>query len=275
MNPDSKIRLSFYTYSYTDRLEMPVVAALERIAKTGYQGIDVSGTHGKSEDPRSVTPELRRLTKDTAERLGLRVEAVITHAELTTTLAGDHPLDLEGSIDLAVELAAPVVTFHMGGPPPDQDQGHATWRRVVRYLTKAVRHAEARHVKLAVDGIWPTWVVDSPTRFLEMCDEVKSTEFGVNFDPSYLRIIGLDPVEVAEQWRSRIFHGHCKDHVGKYPNWEHRIPGQGEMDYDRVVAGLAKTGFAEAIAVETFTDMPFETACDVGYATLAKARDAE
>ena len=48
------MRLAFYTYSYTDRLEMPVEACLERIDHLGYAGIDGSGTHGTSEDPASV-----------------------------------------------------------------------------------------------------------------------------------------------------------------------------------------------------------------------------
>jgi sugar phosphate isomerase/epimerase len=72
-------------------------------------------------------------------------------------------------------------------------------------------------------------------------------------------------------WKERIVHGHLKDHVGRYPTWQHRIPGQGEMDYGRVVAGLKEIGFRAAIAIETFTDMKFETACDVGYKTLSAA----
>ena len=60
------MRLAFYTYSYTDRLNMRIEPALEKIAATGYDGIDISGTHGPSADPHSVTPELRTLTRATA-----------------------------------------------------------------------------------------------------------------------------------------------------------------------------------------------------------------
>ena len=51
------MRLGFYTYSYTDRQRMPIGQCLERIARTGYSGIDVSGTDGPSADPRSVSAE--------------------------------------------------------------------------------------------------------------------------------------------------------------------------------------------------------------------------
>ena len=54
------MRLAFYTYSYTDRLGMPLELALEKLAVAGYDGIDISGTHGPSADPLSVTSDLRR-----------------------------------------------------------------------------------------------------------------------------------------------------------------------------------------------------------------------
>ena len=110
------MRLAFYTYSYTDRLEMPLEPALEKIAATGYDGIDISGTHGPSADPRSVTPELRAQTRSIADRLGLTIEAVITHANLANSLFTDEPLDLKGSVDLAVDVGAPLVVFHMAVP---------------------------------------------------------------------------------------------------------------------------------------------------------------
>lgn len=265
------MRLAFYTYSYTDRLDQPIVPTLERIAATGYDGIDVSGTHGRSDDPKSFTAERRKLTRETCRRLGLSVEAVITHASLTNSLFTDKPLDLKGTVDLAVDVGAPVVTFHMGGPADDQEKRKEAWRRVVEYLKDAIGYAAKKEVYLASDGIWPEWIVDTPASLLELCEEVGSPYMSVNFDPCYLTLMGLDPVAVARQWRDRIVHGHLKDHVGMYPKWEHRIPGQGEMDYDRVVQGLKEIDFQRAIAIECFTNMPLEEACDVGYRTLATA----
>ena len=85
------MRLAFYTYSYTDRLKMPIATCLQRVARAGYSGIDVSGTFGRSEDPASFDAARRRAMRETAEKLGLRIEAVITHAPLTDTLAGMKP----------------------------------------------------------------------------------------------------------------------------------------------------------------------------------------
>jgi sugar phosphate isomerase/epimerase len=264
------MKLSFYTYSYTDRLQLPVVDCFAHIAKAGYAGIDESATFGASDDPRSVTSERHQLLRDTARRQGLSVEAVVTHAELTTTIARKQPLDLQGTADLAVDLEASLVTFHLGGPAPDHAD-EALWRNVVAVIRAAVRAAAARHVSLVVDGIWPTWIVNSPEMLQRLFDAVGEDDFGVNFDPCYLTLMGVDPVQFVRCFASRIRHAHLKDHFGRYPKWEHRIPGQGEMDYVRVFAALAEAQFTGSMAVECFPDMPFEEACDQGYAAMAAA----
>jgi sugar phosphate isomerase/epimerase len=66
-------------------------------------------------------------------------------------------------------------------------------------------------------------------------------------------------------------HAHLKDHVGKYPNWTHRIAGQGEMDYVKVFTALDRMRFAGSCSVECFTNMKFEEACDDGYRGMTEA----
>jgi sugar phosphate isomerase/epimerase len=266
------MRLGFYTYSYTDRLRMPVGPCLERIARTGYSGIDVSGTNGPAADPRSVSVELRQLTHQTAERLGLRIEAVITHAPLADSLAGPtaKPLDLEGTIDLAVELGAPVVTFHMGGYPPGIPHD-AFWKSVVSRIRRAADYGAGRHVVLAVDGIWPVWVDNSPDTLDRLFHDVGSPNFGVNFDPSYLALMDVDPAGFVKRFPRRIVHAHLKDHVGKYPQWTEVLPGRGAMDYAAVFAALDRIKFAGSCAAECFTTMKFEEACDGSFQALTAA----
>jgi sugar phosphate isomerase/epimerase len=266
------MRLGFYTYSYTDRQRMPIGPCLERLARTGYSGIDVSGTDGPSADPRSVSAELRRLTRQTAERLGLRIEAVITHAPLSNSLANPmtRPLDLEGTIDLAVELGAPVVTFHMGGYPAGLAHP-AFWKAVVSRVQRAADYGAARHVALAVDGIWPVWVDDSPAALERLFHDVGSPNFKVNFDPSYLALMDVDPPGFVQRFGRRIVHAHLKDHAGKYPQWTELLPGRGAMDYRAVFAALDRIKFAGSCAVECFTNMKFEEACDDSFQALTSA----
>jgi sugar phosphate isomerase/epimerase len=266
------MRLAFYTYSYTDRLEMPIEPCLQRIAKAGYSGIDVSGTNGPSEDPRSFDQPRRKLTRRIAEQLGLQVEAIITHAQLTDTLVDParKTLDLKGSIDLAQELGGSVVTFHMGGYHEGTPRD-ALWKQAVAAIAEAADYGLARHVAVAVDGIWPVWIDDSEAALARLFDDVGSDNFGVNFDPCYLTLMGVDPVSFAKRFHDRIVHGHLKDHSGRYPKWTHLLPGLGEMDYAPVFRVLADLGFSGSVAVECFTDMKFEAACDECFLAMQKA----
>ncbi|MGE5193006.1 MAG: sugar phosphate isomerase/epimerase family protein [Deltaproteobacteria bacterium] len=265
------MRLAFYTYSYTDRLKLSIPDCFARIAKTGYAGIDESSTFGAAINSDSVTPERRKLIRETARRHKLRVEAIITHAELTTTLGTKEPLDLKAAIDLAADLGGDVVTFHLGGPRKDVPE-RELWKRTVAAIKAAADHGDSKHVSLAIDlGIWPEWIVTTSDALARLFDDVGSDSFGVNFDPSYLAITGIDPVAFAKRFGPRIRHVHLKDHIGKFPKWEHRIPGQGEFDYMPIIQALARAKFTGALAVECFTDMKFEEACDAGYVAMAKA----
>jgi sugar phosphate isomerase/epimerase len=265
------MRLAFYTYSYTDRLKLSIPDCFARIAKTGYAGIDESSTFGTAVNSDSVTAERRKLIRETARRHKLQVEAVVTHAELTTTLGTKEPLDLNAAIDLAADLGGDVVTFHLGGPRKEIAERELR-QRTVAAIKAAADHGDSKHVRLAIDlGIWPRWIVTTPDELARLFDDVDSDSFGVNFDPSYLAITGIDPVAFVKRFGPRVRHAHLKDHVGKYPDWEHRIPGQGEFDYVPVIQALATAKFTGALAVECFTDMKFEEACDQGYAAMAKA----
>jgi sugar phosphate isomerase/epimerase len=268
------LRLGFYTYSYTDRLRMPLETCLKRIARAGYSGIDISGTDGPSTSPKSVSPDLRRLTRRMAERLGLEVEAVITHAPLSDSLVDPQrdPLDLEGTVDLAVDVGADVVTFHMGGYPAEAER-EEFWDAIVARIRDAADYAAARRIFLAVDGIWPDWVDDSPDTLDRLFQDVGSPAFGVNFDPCYLALMGIDPAGFARRFAKRIVHAHLKDHVGRYPNWTHLIPGRGDMDYAKVFAALREIRFSRSCSVECFTNMPFAEACDDGHRAMTGAAE--
>lgn len=268
------MRLAFYTYSYTDKQNLSIDECFAGIARTGYSGVDESSTFGNAENSDSVTADRRRAIRDAARKHKLRVEAIVTHAELTRSLAGPKPLDLAASIDLASDLGGDVVTFHLGGLGKDENEADAktVWDRVVRTVQEAARHGDAKHVALAIDvGPWPTWIVKTNDDLARLFDDVGSKSFGVNFDPSYLAVTGIDPVQFVERFGSRIRHVHLKDHVGKYPKWDHHIPGRGEFDYAPIVAALAKAKFEGALAIECFVSMKFEEACDVGFQTLSAA----
>ncbi len=265
------MRLALYTYSYTDRLQLDVERTMAEIARWGYDGVDESSTFGPHVNSDSVSAERRTQIRQAAARYKLRVEAIVSHAELTGSLFGEQPLDLMQSIDLACDLGGDVVTFHLGGPV-EGVAPEVVWNKTVAAIREAASHGDSRHVRVAIDlGPWPTWIVRNSDDLAKLFDDVDSPTFGVNFDPSYLAIQGIDPVGFVQRFSSRIRHVHVKDHIGRYPQWLHRIPGRGEIDYVPIVKALAEVKFDGSLAIECFTDMPLSDACEVGYNTLRLA----
>lgn len=265
------MRLAFYTYSYTDRQEFSIPETFAHIAKTGYCGIDESSTFGNHVNSDSVTAERRKQIREQAKLQKLRVEAIITHAELTTSLFQGEKLDLSSAIDLAADLGGDVVTFHLGGPVAGISD-EEVWQKTVAAIQEAARHGDSKHVRLAVDvGPWPTWIVKNNNELAKLFQDVGSPSFGVNFDPCYLSVMEMEPVEFVKRFGHRIRHVHLKDHKGHYPKFDHLIPGQGDLAYGLIVKALHDAKFTGSLAIECFTTMPFEEACDVGYATLSKA----
>lgn len=265
------MRLAFYTYSYTDRLQLDVERTFGEIARWGYDGVDESSTYGPRLNSPSVTRERRTQIRQAAARYRLRVEAIVTHGELTASLFAGERLDLIQSIDLACDLGGDVVTFHLGGPVTDVADT-VVWQQTVAAIREAARNAAGRHVSLAVDlGPWPTWIVRTPDDLARLFDDVDEPTFGVNYDPSYLVVQGINPLDFVRRFGPRIRHVHLKDHVGRYPMWTHKIPGRGEFDFVPMIAALADARFAGSLAIECFPDMPLAEACEVGYNTLALA----
>jgi sugar phosphate isomerase/epimerase len=267
------VRLAFYTYSYTDRLELPVPETLARIAKAGYCGIDESSTFGPHLNSDSVSLERRTLIRETALKHKLKVEAIVTHGELTRSLFADQKLDLISAVDLAAEMGGDVVTFHLGGSVEGVTDTEV-WNRTVAAIKVVANHGDTKHVRVAIDcGPWPTWIVKNNDDLARLFSDVDSRTFGVNFDPCYLAVAGIDPVGFVERFGSRIWHVHLKDYRGIYPKFEHKIPGQGILDYAPIIKALHNARFQDALAMECFTDMPLDDACDIGYAAMKRAFD--
>lgn len=258
------IRLAFDTYAYTDLQSLPVVACLERIARTGYASIDVPAANGASTDPRSFSPERRRLTRGTADRLALKIGAAVGLAPVTDGIVGARGIELKSTIDLAAELGAGVATFLIGGPQPNIAP-EELWQKTTDAIKEAVAYGVAKHVSLALSGIWPTSIVNNVDRMLKLLDDVASPDFGVVFDPCALTVIGVDAGAFVVRFGARIRHVLIRDYVGQYPKFEYKLLGSGEMNYVPIFRAMAETPFHGSLAVIGTTEMKFEDACSRGF----------
>jgi sugar phosphate isomerase/epimerase len=181
-------------------------------------------------------------------------------------------------IDAAAKLEVGVVGTFVGRDPsknvPD------SFRDFRRVWPRLVDHAESRGVKIAIENCpmifsydeWPggTNLASTPAIWDEMFSIVDSPSFGLNLDPSHLVWLMIDYERVVRDYADKIFHVHAKDleidRDGLYRHgtaaqgigWQvPRLPGLGEVRWDRFVAALYRTGYDHVVSVE-HEDRSFE-----------------
>ncbi len=99
---------------------------------------------------------------------------------------------------------------------------------------------------------------------------VDSPSFGLNLDPSHLVWLMIDAERVVRDYAGKILHVHAKDleldRDGLYRHgtlslgmgWQvPRLPGLGEVRWDRFIAALYRAGYDGVVSVE-HEDRAFE-----------------
>ena len=177
-------------------------------------------------------------------------------------------------VDAAAELGVPTVGTFVGRHPG---------RSVVENLADAeevfrplVDHAGEVGVKLIIENcVMEGWHPDGYPGNLAYSPELWEWLFSIglylNYDPSHLVWIGIDPVAAVKPYIDRIPHAQAKDielfadrrnHYGFFgptrertgpwdPGWwRYRVPGLGTVDWVRLVDALYEGGFDGVLSVE-------------------------
>ena len=105
-------------------------------------------------------------------------------------------------------------------------------------------------------------IAASPDMWQMLVDRLHSDRIGLCYDPSHLVWQMIDPYGNIFKFKDKIFHVHAKDtHVdyeklslyGTQQNakwWCHRLPGLGDLDWNRIVDALYQIGYDKAICIE-------------------------
>jgi sugar phosphate isomerase/epimerase len=189
--------------------------------------------------------------------------------------ANDH---LKRVIDAAAKLGVPTVGTFVGR---DKTKTVADNIREFRKVwPRLVSHAERRGVNVAIENCpmifsndeWPggTNLAVSPAIWDAMFSIIPSARFGLNLDPSHLVWQMIDIERVVRDYGPRILHVHAKDmeidRDGLYRNgvlttgmgWQvPRLPGLGEIRWDRFIASLYRVGYDGVVSIE-HEDRDFE-----------------
>ncbi len=132
---------------------------------------------------------------------------------------------------------------------------------------------EANDAYLVIEG-WPGpgSLVCTPETYRAFIEQVGSANMGVNYDPSHLLRMGIDPIRFLKEFVGHVFHVHGKDcmiideNLYQYGNlqaatfakgykyggmnWRYTIPGHGLSDWKIILSILRDSGYGGCISIE-------------------------
>jgi len=206
----------------------------------------------------------------------------------------DRVIDHLKKVILAAELLeVPVVGTFIG---KDKDKTvAANLEEYAKVWPPIVKFAADHGVKIGIENCpmifsydeWPGGnnLASTPAIWKKMWEIIPDSNFGLNLDPSHLVLQMIDYERVVSEFGSRIFHVHAKDleidREGLYQNgalsqgmgWQiPRLPGLGEIKWDRFISALYKAGYDYVISIE-HEDRAFEKTEDLVKRGFLLSRD--
>ena len=178
-------------------------------------------------------------------------------------------------IDAAALLGAPSVGTFIGRDPTKSVAENLSEAEEV--FAPLVQRAGEKDVKLIVENcVMEGWHPDGYPGNLAYSPELWEWMFSLglylNYDPSHLVWMGIDPVAALRPYVDRIPHAQAKD-IELFPErrnrygwpgiavnraddpwetgwWRYRVPGLGDVDWRRIVDVLYEGGFDGVLSIE-------------------------
>ncbi|MFI5357374.1 MAG: sugar phosphate isomerase/epimerase family protein [Opitutales bacterium] len=128
-------------------------------------------------------------------------------------------------------------------------------------------------VRIAIEG-WPGCNAHccNPESYRAFLREMNSSHYGINFDPSHLIRMGIDPLRFLREFASQVVHMHGKDtlidterlyNIGHEQagvfgrslpwggwSWRYTIPGGGQAPWSKLLAELKAVHYAGFVSIE-------------------------
>ena len=277
------MRLGFLTACMPER-------SLEEIAAwagtNGFEALELAAWPGEGDRP-FVARHVAAEAFDEAEAERVRTALDANGLTLSALAYYDNNLHPDPAVRDAIHAhlrACIDASAALGGPPVGTFIGRDPGRSVAENLRDAesvfpalVDYAGQRGVTLMIENcVMEGWHPDGYPGNLAYSPELWEWMFDLglylNFDPSHLLWLGIDPVSALTPYVGRIAHAHAKD-AETFPEqrnrygffgrtstreedpwdmgwWRYRIPGLGEVDFPGCVATLREGGFDGVLSVE-------------------------
>jgi len=151
------------------------------------------------------------------------------------------------------------------------------WPRFLKTWRALISFAEDHAIKIGIENCpmlfsndeWPGGknLATSPAIWRRMFNDIPSSNFGLNYDPSHFVLQQMDPISPLQEFQEKLFHLHAKDvqiqqdrlnEVGIFAlprEWHRpRIPGYGEINWSKFFGALMETNYRGPICIEVEDD---------------------
>lgn len=159
-------------------------------------------------------------------------------------------------LQLAAELECPNISIQPGGKVEHFSQ-EESMRIFLEGLGEVIPVAKHYGVKILVEPE-PMLLMENASQFREFIREVDQSVIGLNCDVGHFYCAGDDPANVIKEFTTVIKHLHIEDIKNKVH--DHKICGQGEMDFKSIFEALKSIKYSGFISVELYPyqDNPVE-----------------
>ncbi len=247
--------------------DTPVGTVLEDAAALGFAGIELGGTFPR--DPGALRALL--------DRYGLKLVGGWYSSSLLDRSANDEIAAMQAHLSLLEALGSTVFIIAETSNAVHGERGtalgsspvlaNAEWAEFGSRLSEVAGFVEQRGLKLAYHHHLGTVVETAGEldRFLA----ASSAKVGLTLDSGHASLGGIDPIEVIRAAPERVVHVHCKDvRRSRFEALAGRggsfldgvvegmftVPGDGELDFAKLMKALAGIGYSGWIVVEAEQD---------------------
>ena len=247
--------------------DIPLETCLAETRLAGYSGIEMGGKFPR--DAASLRPLL--------DRHGLRLVSGWYSAHLARRTAAEEAAKVDAHLRLLAAMGCEVMVFAEGHGSTDGDPKSplsrrpmlpdSEWPAFCARLDETAKHLRSHGVRLAFHHHMGT-IVQTEAE-IDRLMAGTSADVGLLLDTGHLVYAGGDPVAVARRHARRIVHVHCKDvradvlraslaadssFLRAVLDGVFTVPGDGSIDYAKVLAPLAQSGYSGWLVVEAEQD---------------------
>ena len=265
-----------FSFSSNGFVRYSAVEAIEKVAQTGYDGIELL-----ADVPHLYAEELSKSdlekVKSAIERSGLKVANINANTAMgyygrqfweplfEPSLANpdmalrNWRIDYtKKCVDLANFLEAPFVSVTSGRPAPGITPEESR-DLLIDSLEKLIEYSAKRSIGIGVE-YEPGLLVECFYELSALLEQIASPYLGANLDLGHSHVLGEDPRVVINGLGSRVFHIHIEDIRGR--KHYHLVPGMGDIDFRKILGILTENGYNGFATVELYTypDRPEEVA---------------